>query len=122
MDKIFLNGMVFYGYHGVYPEEKKLGQRFYADVVMEADLEAAGRADDLRLTTNYGTVYEHIDRIMTGEPVQLIETLAERIASAIFAHFPLIHGVQVKITKPSAPIPGELASAAIEIHRKRDGK
>ncbi|MBL0388206.1 dihydroneopterin aldolase [Tumebacillus sp. ITR2] len=122
MDKIFLNGMAFYGYHGVFPEETKLGQRFYADVVMETSLEAAGRTDDLEMTTNYGSVYAQIAKIMTGEPVKLIETLAERIASTILTHFPLIDAVQVRITKPSAPIPGELQAAAIEIYRKRDGK
>ncbi|PWK06992.1 dihydroneopterin aldolase [Tumebacillus permanentifrigoris] len=122
MDKIYVNGMVFYGYHGVYPEEQKLGQRFYADVVLHASLQAAGRTDDLKLTTNYGTVYQEIAKIMTGEPVKLIETLAERIAMKIFADFPLVEAVQVRITKPSAPIPGELQSAAVEIFRERDGK
>jgi dihydroneopterin aldolase len=122
LDKIYLNGMVFYGYHGVFPEETKLGQRFYADVVLHTSLQAAGRTDELERTTNYGEVYQDIARIMTGEPVKLIETLAERIAAAIFARYPLIEAAQVRITKPSAPIPGELQSAAIEIFRRRESR
>lgn len=112
--------MVFYGYHGVLAEETRLGQRFTVDVEMQASLREAGLTDDLNLTTNYGAVYATIEKIMTGEPVKLIETVAERIAAQIFAEYPLIAGIKVKVTKPSAPIAGALDSAAVEITRQRE--
>jgi dihydroneopterin aldolase len=60
MDKIYVNGMDFYGYHGVYEEENKLGQRFSADVILEMDTKEAGRTDNLNLTVNYAEVYEKV--------------------------------------------------------------
>ena len=83
MDYIHLNEMKFYGYHGVLPEETKLGQRFCVTVSLATDLAAAGKTDDLDKTVNYAEVYELCQKIVEGEPVKLIETVAENIAGAI---------------------------------------
>lgn len=119
MDKIFLNNMKFYGYHGVYPEERKLGQRFYVDVVIESDLRKAGQSDDLHDTIDYSLVYERVKGIMEGEPKKLLEKLAEDIADTLLQEFSLVQRVTVKIIKPDPPIPGYYQSVAVEITRGR---
>ncbi|MFC7443337.1 dihydroneopterin aldolase [Laceyella putida] len=118
MDKIFLNQMRFYAYHGAYPEENRLGQRFYVDVEMKMNLQPAAATDDLEQTVNYGQVYELIEREMTQTKVKLLETLAERIAGRILDHFP-VEEVRLRVTKPDPPIPGHYDSVGVEIVRKR---
>ena len=110
--------MVFYGYHGVRPAEKELGQRFIVDLEVWKDLGPAGRGDDLAQTVNYAALYRLAAGIVTGPPCNLIETVAERIAAAVLAQFP-VDAVRVRVRKPEAPIPGVLASAAVEILRRR---
>ena len=80
MDYIHLNEMEFYGYHGALPEETKLGQRFRVTVSLATDLSEAGKTDDLDKTVNYAEVYSVCRSIVEGEPVKLIETVAEKIA------------------------------------------
>ncbi|UTR12471.1 dihydroneopterin aldolase [Evansella sp. LMS18] len=120
MDKIYVNGMDFYGYHGVYEEENKLGQRFSADVILEMDTKEAGRTDNLNLTVNYAEVYEKVKEIMEGEAVKLVETLTERIGAKLLADFKIVDAVTVKVVKPNPPIPGHYESVAVEIRRERD--
>ena len=122
MDKICLNQMEFYGYHGVFPEENKLGQRFYVDVTLEMDLSYAGRADDIKQTVNYADVYQEVQRVVEGNPKKLIESVAEEIASVILKSFALVTLCTVKVTKPDPPIPGHYKSVAIEITRSRNEK
>ncbi|MCK6255152.1 dihydroneopterin aldolase [Fictibacillus sp. KIGAM418] len=119
MDKIYMNGLSFYGYHGVFPEENKLGQRFFADLILEMDLQAAGTTDDLEKTVNYGDIYSTVKEIVEGEPKKLVETVTESIASALLSSYPLIQQCTVKVTKPDPPIPGHYDSVAIEITRSR---
>ncbi|ASS76973.1 dihydroneopterin aldolase [Tumebacillus algifaecis] len=119
MDAIYISGMEFYGYHGVLEEENRLGQRFYADLVLYTSLQEAGESDDLTKTVNYAEAYEEIRQIMDGEPVQLIETLAERIAKQMLTSFLRVQKVQVKVTKPMPPIAGLLSGVAVEVIRER---
>jgi len=84
-DTISLVGIVLYGYHGARPEERTLGQRFIVDVDLHADLRVASRSDDLANTVNYSEVYQVVETIIGGEPVNLIETLAARIAEALLS-------------------------------------
>jgi dihydroneopterin aldolase len=91
-DRIILNGMQFYGYHGVMPAEQELGQPFIVDLELSCDLREAGRKDDLTKTIDYSQVFELTQQIVTGEPCLLIETVAERIAASVlgeFSFFPL---------------------------------
>lgn len=121
MDKIFMNEMEFYGYHGVFPEETRLGQRFRVSAVIEMDLQPAGCSDELEKTVNYAQVYELCKEIVEGQPYKLIETVAERIAGAILDRFQMVHSTTIKIIKPNPPIPGIYESVAVEITRSRHG-
>ncbi|RBW67662.1 dihydroneopterin aldolase [Bacillus taeanensis] len=119
MDKIHLNEMAFYGYHGVLPEENKLGQRFFVDLILGLNLKNAGLTDDLKKTVNYAEAYETVRSIVEGKRRQLVEAVAEGIAKEIFDAFPIVEEVKVKVVKPDPPIRGHYRSVAVEITRKR---
>ncbi|MFD2617471.1 dihydroneopterin aldolase [Terrilactibacillus laevilacticus] len=119
MDKIYINQMTFYGYHGVLPEENKLGQRFIVDLELLLDLKLAGDNDCLEETINYAEVYELTKEIVEGPKYQLIESVAERLASHLLDHFPKLKECRVKLIKPDPPIPGHYQSVAVEIIRSR---
>lgn len=120
MDKIFLNGLSFYAYHGALKEENVLGQVFKVDLVLELDLAKAGKNDDLSQTVHYGHVYEAVKCIVEGEPLKLIEAVAEKVSEAVLKQFPQIKQLTVKLTKPTPPIPGHYDSVAVEIVRGRN--
>jgi dihydroneopterin aldolase len=120
MDKIKLAGMQFYGYHGVFPEENKLGQRFAVDVELSLDLSSAGKTDDLKQTVNYAEAYALIKQIVEGPPFRLIEALAEKIASDLLHQYTIVNDVTVRVVKPHPPIQGQLEYVAAEISRKRE--
>lgn len=111
--------MEFYGYHGVFPEETKLGQRFIVDVTIETSLKKAGQSDCLEDSINYGEVFELVKSIVEGDPKKLIEAVAESIASILLSTFPTIQLCTVKVYKPNPPIAGHYQSVAIEIVRGR---
>ncbi|CAM3256970.1 dihydroneopterin aldolase [Filibacter tadaridae] len=120
MDYIHLNELEFYGYHGALQEETKLGQRFRVTVSLATDLQDAGSTDDLDKTVNYAEVYNLCRAIVEGEPVKLIETVAENIATDILRTFPeKVLGVRVVLIKPDPPIAGHYASVSVEITRGR---
>lgn len=119
MDKIFLNKMEFYGFHGVFPEENRLGQRFVVDMTVETDLSKAGENDDLQQSINYAELYETSKEIVEGKPCKLIEAVAEKIASACLRKFSKIERLTVKVIKPDPPIKGHYQSVAVEITRGR---
>ncbi|MGC4378628.1 dihydroneopterin aldolase [Fictibacillus sp. Mic-4] len=119
MDKIYMNRMEFYGYHGVFPEENKLGQRFYVDLILEADLEPAGKSDRLEQSVDYGEVYKTVKEIVEGEPKNLVESVVESIASTLLSRFEKIKQCTVKVIKPDPPIPGHYESVAVEMTRRR---
>ncbi|MCU7558377.1 dihydroneopterin aldolase [Macrococcus capreoli] len=118
MDKIFLNGMQFYAYHGVFEAENQIGQIFVVDVELDVDLKQAGETDALEHTVNYGLVYEDIKAEMAIQS-KLLEHVAERIAKILFNHYNQIMALKVKITKMNPPIPGVYDGVGIEIHRMR---
>ncbi|WP_202081473.1 dihydroneopterin aldolase [Caldalkalibacillus salinus] len=119
MDKIMLNGMSFYGYHGVFPEENKLGQRYKVDLQLYIDLKQAGQTDDLSHSVNYAEVYEVTKNIVEGPPYQLIESVAEKIATECLSQWFNVQEVVVTVTKPDPPIAGHYEAVAVEIGRKR---
>lgn len=119
MDKIYVNGMEFYGYHGVFPEENRLGQRFAVDLAVSVDLKKAGETDELEHSVNYGELYEVCKEIVEGKPYKLVEAVAERLAGNVLTRFPLVSEVTVKVIKPDPPIPGHYKSVAVEITRRR---
>src|SRR4051794_3690089 len=119
-DEILLEGMRFYAYHGVNPEERALGQRFTVDVVLAVDLRRAGQSDELAHTGSYSAVYKVVRGIVEGEPRQLIEAVAEEIAAMILTDFPLVARVTVTVRKPEVPMKGSMLDAAgVRITRSR---
>lgn len=120
VDLIELRDLTFYGYHGVLPEERRLGQRFTVSLRLGLSLAPAGRSDDLAQTVNYAEVANTVKAIVEGPPYQLIEALAERIAERLLGQYPLLQSVTVRVEKPSAPITSvPTAAVAIEIQRSR---
>ncbi len=119
-DEILLEGMRFYGYHGVHPEEQRLGQRFAVDVALAVSLRRAGVDDDLEATVSYSAAYAEIRRVVEGEPRKLIEAVAEEIAAALLALDHRVQRVRVRVAKPEAPVKGAiLDTVAVRITRWR---
>ena len=118
-DRIELRAMRFAGRHGVLPFEAERLQPFEVDVVVELDVAPAGTADYLARTVDYGAVFAAARAVVEGPHVALIETLAERIATAVLAGGPPVDAVTVRVRKPEAPLPGALAWAGVEIRRSR---
>lgn len=118
-DRIILTGMRFYGYHGVFPEESRLGQSFVVDVELHADLRKAGQTDDLKATIDYGRIYALVKEIIEGRPFKLIEAVAESVASRVLEDFS-VGEVLVRVHKPKAPIPGSIDCVTVEVRRRRE--
>jgi 7,8-dihydroneopterin aldolase/epimerase/oxygenase len=102
-DRITLTGLRVRGRHGVLPEERRDGQDFVVDAVLHLDLRAAGARDDLALTVHYGELAEALAAVVGGEPVDLLETLAARLADVCLAAGP-VERVEVTVHKPQASI------------------
>jgi 7,8-dihydroneopterin aldolase/epimerase/oxygenase len=111
--------MEFYGYHGVFPEENTLGQRFVVDLMVLVDLKKAGDTDELVHSVNYGELYQVCKEVVEGKPYKLVEAVAEKIAGTVLDQFPLVFEVSIKVIKPDPPIPGHYHSVAVEITRGR---
>ncbi|HEX6970435.1 MAG TPA: dihydroneopterin aldolase [Micromonosporaceae bacterium] len=118
-DRIVLTGLRARGRHGVYDFERAEGQDFVIDVVLELDLAVAARSDDVRDTVDYGVLAERLVALVTGEPVNLIETLAERLAAVCLTDR-RVAAATVTVHKPQAPIPYEFADVAVTVVRRRD--
>ncbi|HET7013776.1 MAG TPA: dihydroneopterin aldolase [Streptosporangiaceae bacterium] len=116
LDRISLRGLRAFGRHGVLPEERINGQEFLIDATLWLDLRQAAATDDLAQTVSYADVAQQLHKIVTGEPVQLIETLAERLATACLAH-ERIKQVEVTVHKPSAPIPLPFKDVTVTVRR-----
>lgn len=119
MDQIVLTGIAATGYHGVLDFEKRDGQRFVVDVVMDVDLAPAGASDDLGDTVNYAEVAGDVVALIEGEPLDLIEALAERIATAILSR-PLVEAVEVVVHKPQAPVGHPFTDVQVRLRRERE--
>ncbi|HZG71740.1 MAG TPA: dihydroneopterin aldolase [Chondromyces sp.] len=119
VDRIYVNGMEFYGYHGVFPEENKLGQRFRVDVTLELSLRQAGQTDELKYSVNYADIYQVCKEVTEGRKYKLVESIAEEIASILLERFSIAQSCTIKVVKPDPPIPGHYQSVAVEITRGR---
>lgn len=117
-DRITLTGVGSVGYHGVLDSEKQTGQPFFVDITMFTDFTQAAAADNVAHTVNYAEVAEVIREIVTAESLDLIETLAERIASAVLDKFPLL-AVELTVHKPKAPIEVTFADVSVTIFREK---
>ena len=119
-DRIVLEGMRFYGFHGVNPEERVLGQEYLVDLAVEMDLSRAGTSDRLEDTISYAHIYRAVRDVMEGEPLNLLEAAAQSIADKLLTDFP-VDSVSVRVKKPHPPIRWSvIENATIEIFRRRE--
>lgn len=117
-DRVELRGLRVRGRHGVFDHERRDGQDFLVDVVAWLDLRAAARSDDLADTLDYGALAQRAAAIVAGDPCDLVETVAGRIADSVLTD-PRVRAVEVTLHKPQAPIPLEFADVAVVVHRTR---
>lgn len=117
MDQIFIEGLQVYGYHGVYEQEKNDGQMFLVDCVIETSFAEAVHSDDLSNTVDYGNVCLFIKKYFTEKSYDLLETAAHELATALMYAFPGIQALQLKITKPNAPIPMEFFGVGVMVKK-----
>lgn len=118
LDEIVLTGLTVFGRHGVYDHERENGQEFTIDLRLRMPLQDAAASDDVADTVHYGELAERVAQVVSGEPVNLIETLAERIAAVALADS-RVHSVTVTVHKPHAPIALTFSDVAVTVHRSR---
>jgi dihydroneopterin aldolase len=117
-DWIALKGLRARGTHGVHDFERSMGQDFVIDVILEMDLGRAAYTDDVNDTVNYGTLADRLVAVVAGEPVNLIEALADRLVGVCLADR-RVNAVTVTVHKPQAPIPYEFSDVSVTLRRRR---
>lgn len=117
--KIHLNEMVFYGHHGIHPEERTLGQRFLVDFTCETEAQNDKLIRHLEDTIDYTKVYSIIKDVLENQEFHLLEDCANMVLDNVLERFTRIIRARVRIRKPSVPIKGPLNSVEIEMERFR---
>ncbi len=120
-DHIRLNKMVFRGYHGVWDEERQIGQRFEVDVEFMIDVSTAAKSDNIKDTIDFYKVYQVVENIVAQKSFKLVETLAETIAAALLRKFSASE-LRVRVRKPNSPVPGICDGIEVEIVRQKNVK
>jgi dihydroneopterin aldolase len=115
-DRIVLTGLRVRGHHGVLPEERRDGQDFLVDAVLWVDTRLAAASDALADTVDYGGLAERLAAVVAGEPCDLIETLASRLADQCLTN-PRVSGVELTVHKPAAPIPHVFQDVSVTVVR-----
>ncbi|HEX3614307.1 MAG TPA: dihydroneopterin aldolase [Sporichthyaceae bacterium] len=118
LDRVALRGLRGFGRHGVLPAERDLGQPFIIDVDLGLDTSTAAGSDDVRDTIDYAEVADSVIALVEGEPVNLIETLAERIAAECLVRT-VVQTVEITVHKPSAPVAVPFQDVSVTITRSR---
>jgi 7,8-dihydroneopterin aldolase/epimerase/oxygenase len=118
LDRLAVRGIEAVGHHGVLAHERRDGQVFSADLVLFLDTRDAARSDDLRQTVDYGTLVAKVKQAIETDPVDLIETLADRIVRVCLDD-PRVHRTEVTVHKPDAPIEATFSDVALTITRSR---
>jgi dihydroneopterin aldolase len=117
LDRISITGLRVRGYHGVLAHEREAGQDFVVDAVLWLDVAPAAATDDLSLTADYGALAGRLAAVVAGEPVDLIETLADRLAAECLAASP-VQAAEVTVHKPQAPVGQDVADIAVTVRRE----
>ena len=117
-DTITLKGLRAYGYHGVFDFERANGQDFVVDVVLELDLGPAAASDDVADTVHYGELAEALAAVVAGEPVNLLETLATRLASVCLDDR-RVAAATITVHKPQAPVTVPVSDLSVTVKRSR---
>jgi dihydroneopterin aldolase len=115
-DLIALRGLRVRGHHGVLPEERRDGQEFVVDAVLTVDTRPAAASDDLADTVDYGALASRLAAVVAGDPVDLLETLAARLA-AVCCEDDRVISARVTVHKPSAPIPLAFDDVSVTVER-----
>lgn len=118
-DHILVKDLIVYAYHGVHPEEQRLGQRFEVDLDCELDLSEAAARDTAGATVSYTSLVEIVQELSAGRKFFLIEALAGSVADTILDRYSRIERVTVTVRKPSAPIPASLSYVGVKVSRGR---
>ena len=118
MGTVRLQRMTFYGFHGVSKAERETGRRYEVDCELVFDFSRAGTSDLLKDTINYREVYDAVERVLTADHIQLLETLATRLVDGLLADF-AVDAVKVRVRKMIPPIPGNLDYIEVELARER---
>lgn len=117
-DELRLTGLRAFGHHGVFEHERENGQPFVIDVVVHVEARDAAASDDIDDTVHYGVLAERIVAAVESDPVDLIETVAERVAGIVLEH-ERVTLAEVTVHKPEAPIAVPFADVSITIRRGR---
>jgi len=117
-DRIVLRGIRAQGHHGVYAFERERGQMFRVDAVLEFDTGPAAAADDLNRTVNYAELAKRLYKVLASEPVNLLETLAQRLADVCLED-PLVDAVEIVVHKPEADLGVPFDDVSVTIRRER---
>jgi 7,8-dihydroneopterin aldolase/epimerase/oxygenase len=117
-DRITLRGVRAHANHGVYAFERERGQMFRVDAVLEVDTRAAAVGDDLEKTVNYAELAKQLYGTLSGEPVDLLETLAQRLADVCLAYEP-VEAVEITVHKPEADLGVPFDDVTVTIRRER---
>ncbi len=117
-DHLTLTGLRAFAHHGVFAEERENGQEFVLDLTVWLDLASAAKSDDLARTLHYGELAERVVAAVERDPVDLIETVAERVAALVLEH-PAADSVRVTVHKPSAPITVPFSDVSVTVTRGR---
>jgi dihydroneopterin aldolase len=120
-DRIFLTGLALHAYHGVMPHERKVGQSFKIDLVLDIDLGEASRSDRLAHTVSYDQVVDVASEAFCAQPYRLIEAAGGAVIEALLERFPRVTGVRITVHKPHAPIAATFDDVGVTIARTRDG-
>ena len=117
MDRLLLEGMIFFGRHGALAAERDLGARFTVDVELGLDLRVAGQSDSPADTVDYSMVYEMVRGVLEGKPHTLLESVAEEVATRLLA-FDHVERATVRVLK-RPPVTGEFHAFGAEVTRNR---
>jgi dihydroneopterin aldolase len=117
-DRIAVRGITAHAHHGVYDWERERGQPFRVDAVLELDTAPAAADDDLDRTVNYAELAQRLHAVLTGDPVDLLETLAQRMADVCLAA-PLVDAVEITVHKPEAELGVPFDDVTVTIRRER---
>ncbi|GAB2739260.1 dihydroneopterin aldolase [Nocardioides pakistanensis] len=117
-DRLAVHGVEAFGHHGVFDFERREGQLFKVDLVLGMDTRPAAASDDLQDTVDYGNLVAAVKRAVETDPVDLIETLAQRIADVCLTDS-RVQWTEVTVHKPDAPIEATFSDVALTIHRSR---
>jgi len=118
VDRLAIRGIEVFAHHGVFGFERREGQKFVIDLVLGVQTAPAAASDDLKDTVDYGSVVARVVEAATSEPVDLIETLAQRVADVVLRE-PRVEWVDVTLHKPNAPIAATFDDVALTITRSR---